>query len=434
MATIIYKAKRRLEPSGFLKTGVDISAAQADDSFNASINNLSGLNADQWVKASGFANAGNNSWVQASVNSTSGKIVTVTPPVAHLRLPGVAGNYASTPDIAANSIAGDQGLVCAAALLDWTPASIQTLISKWNTTGNQRAIALSVNTDGTLNLSWSADGTAVISKNSTVATGIADLAIKFIWASLDVDNGAVGNDVKFWLSPDGIAWVQLGATVTTAGTTAVFNSSSGLEVGSINGGTAQLAIGRILYASLVGGLASTPAVAAFDPARGVRGAVSFVASTNETWTINQSGSPAAILQGVALITEAAGAPVTLKGYKRGLNQTYSMEFGIELGDRSSDVKRTKQQPMANVPPEVTFFREEDFEDIRTAKILQSGILQWREMISSSRAGELVTFDKYGTIAAPDNPLQAMIDSDSYTEVREQTNFEYRISLKLRVFE
>ena len=90
MGYLTYTALRDLETTGYLKTGSDISAAIADDSFNASVISLSGLLADQWAKVAGFVNAANNGFFQAKSNSTSGKIIQTTPPITHLRLPASA--------------------------------------------------------------------------------------------------------------------------------------------------------------------------------------------------------------------------------------------------------------------------------------------------------------------------------------------------------
>jgi hypothetical protein len=60
--------------------------------------------------------------------------------------------------------------------------------------------------------------------------------------------------------------------------------------------------------------------------------------------------------------------------------------------------------------------------------------QFREFFSSVRAGETFIFDKYGTIATPDNPLTAVLASKSYTEQRENASFKYRLGFRVRVFE
>lgn len=435
MGAITYTALREFEATGYSKTGVDISAAFADDSFNASSTVLTGLNADEWALTSGFAAAANNGWFQVKSNSAAGKILQVTPPITHLRLPAVAGNYASTPDTAANSVVGDFELIAKPALTDWTPASVQTVIAKWGAAG-QRSYALSVNAAGTLNLSWSADGTAVISKDSTVATGVADLATKYFRATLDVNNGAAGNDVKFYLSPDGVTWTQLGATVTTAGTTAVFNSTALLEVGSMVSGTAQLAAGRIYYAALLNGLAG-PVVAAFDPTLGARNGVSVTAATGEIWTINTSGTPPAMLQGPALVTGAAGPAVSIVGYKRGLGQSYNLEFYSEVSDRSVKTFRSMKQPLGGGAPETLFFRDEKFVGVTILGPTGDGItealmLQYREFLASVAGGETFTFDRYGTIAAPVESKTAILSSEGYSEERIEKTRLYKLSFQVRL--
>lgn len=74
MGAISYTALREFEPTGYSKTGTDISAAAADDSFNATSTVLSGLLDNEWILVAGFANAANNGWFQANGNSTSTKI------------------------------------------------------------------------------------------------------------------------------------------------------------------------------------------------------------------------------------------------------------------------------------------------------------------------------------------------------------------------
>jgi hypothetical protein len=79
MATITYTAKRNIAPLVFnVAAAIDISAAAADDSFNATSSDLSGLLSGQWVYVSGFANAANNGWHQLAANSTITKIQTTS--------------------------------------------------------------------------------------------------------------------------------------------------------------------------------------------------------------------------------------------------------------------------------------------------------------------------------------------------------------------
>jgi hypothetical protein len=171
-----------------------------------------------------------------------------------LSLNGVAGNYVSTPDATQLDITGDLDLQIKVAMADWTPAAAQVFLGKYHYSVNQRSYVFYVNTNGTLGLNWSTTGSNDITKTSTVATGIADGATKWVRVTLDVDNGASGNDVKFWTSDDGTTWTQLGTTVTTAGVTSVYASTATLYVGTSNAGIDSPANGTFYEAIVKSGI------------------------------------------------------------------------------------------------------------------------------------------------------------------------------------
>ena len=56
-----------------------------------------------------------------------------------LRLPGLSGNYLSTPDTAATSVTGDIDIRVKVALDDWTPSATQTLDSEVTTATANRS-------------------------------------------------------------------------------------------------------------------------------------------------------------------------------------------------------------------------------------------------------------------------------------------------------
>jgi hypothetical protein len=213
----------------------------------------------------------------------------------YLYLPGVAGNYASTPDSAALDITGDIDLRVKVALDDWTPAAANVFIAK-DTGSTQRSYQLYIDTVGRLNLAWFPLGTSAsgIFTTSSVATGVTDGATKWVRATLDVDNGAGQYEVKFWLSNDGITWTELGTTVTGAtGTTTIFNSTSQLEIGTSNGGTNAPARAKFFRAQVLDGIDGTVAFDAnFETSITSLLQTTFTeSSTNAaTVTINRSGS------------------------------------------------------------------------------------------------------------------------------------------------
>jgi hypothetical protein len=203
-------------------------------------------------------------------------------PATCLYLPGVSGNYVSVPDSAALDITGDLDIIVRVALDDWTPASINTLVGKY--TASNISYQFRVNTDGKLGLVWTTDGTTQISQASSAATGLTDGAAKWVRVTLDVDNGAGGYDLKWFLSDDGTTWTQLGTTVTGGTTTSVFAGTAALDIGSRTAGTAALAIGKFYRAIVKNGIDGTTVLdwRADIPATRYRDAYGNVCTVNGT--------------------------------------------------------------------------------------------------------------------------------------------------------
>lgn len=162
----------------------------------------------------------------------------------YLYLPGVTGNYASTPDSAALDITGDLEIVMRLGLIDWTPSPLNKYsFSKRLAGTNQRSWLVEHVTNGAVRLYWSANGVTDLTALSTAnLSALADGQVIWLKITLDVDNGAGGNDVTFWWASDQAteptSWTQLGATVTTAGVTSIFNSTARVQMGGWeDGGT-----------------------------------------------------------------------------------------------------------------------------------------------------------------------------------------------------
>jgi len=198
-------------------------------------------------------------------------------------LPGVASNYLSVPDSDALDITGDIDIRVQVALDDWTPAALTALLSK-RSSGNI-AYNLYVQTTGTILLSISVDGSALISTESTVTTGITDGAVKWVRATLDA-----GVEVKFWLSDDGVSWTQLGSTVATPTVTAIYASTAAIAIGARTGGGSEMATGKFYRAQILNGIDGAPVLDIDTSLVGSGAATSFTARTGQTVTINRSTS------------------------------------------------------------------------------------------------------------------------------------------------
>lgn len=160
----------------------------------------------------------------------------------------------------------------------------------------------------------------------------------------------------------------------------------------------------------------------------------FVNAANNGWfQINGNSTATKITQdtSTALVTEAAGPTITIQGYKRGLNESYQIEAGLEVADRRVKTVRSLKQPIGGGAPEVLLHRREVYLDVRTTSLEEAVMPQWREFLASVEGGELFTFDRYGTIAAPVEPKSVMLVSDDYREAREFM-FRYRLSFQVRL--
>ena len=234
----------------------------------------------------------------------------------YIYLPGSAGNYLSTPDSAALSITGDIDIRVAVAMSDWTPSGSQVLVAKFAESVGD-GYEFYVRSDGLLAFSWEDAVGTISTKLSTVVPTIADGALLLIRATLDVNNGAVGHDVKFFtktsteataradaLSNSG--WTQLGATVTTAVTTSIKDGTPALNIGREDAGTSFFLSGKIYAAVIKSGIDGTT-VFDLDPSVAVEPYATFAEQSSNlaTVTINRSAT--------GRTTEVVDRPLFLAG-------------------------------------------------------------------------------------------------------------------------
>lgn len=127
-------------------------------------------------------------------------------------------------------------------LADWTPTALTAVVGK---SGGDplRGWYCGINSSGSGNrpfFTWSTGGlgadlqTMTVIGTPTVADG-ADLWMRWVW---NPNDGAGNRTLSAYQSSDGVTWTQIGSTVTTAGTTTLFNNSArGYEIGGVaNGG------------------------------------------------------------------------------------------------------------------------------------------------------------------------------------------------------
>lgn len=221
-------------------------------------------------------------------------------------------------DYPALGITGDIDVRVKVSMNDWTPATNSGFIFHESGSTN-RGWQFRITTGGILFVQWFPLGTTAsgLIMQSTVPTGLADGATKWIRFTLDVDNGAGGRTANFYLSDDGNTWTQLGATVTIGATTTLFNSTADLHIGY--GSNSGLGFNGKLYAAQIRNgingtiVFNTDIATDYLPTDGFTytsntGQTMYVGTTNTTMTLsnfNYSWSPN---------TGTAISPTTLQSY------------------------------------------------------------------------------------------------------------------------
>lgn len=208
----------------------------------------------------------------------------------YLALPGTTAARATCPDATALGITGDIDIRIDLELGTWRAAGVD-VAGKYETTSDQRSWAffLNANGTGTLAFSWSTNGTfaGLLTRVSTAPVPAPASGRQALRVTLDVNNGASGHTVTFYTAETIFGpWTQLGDPVVTAGTTSVFDSTAGLEIGDVEDLTNSPVTGSVYGFELRSGIGGT-VVANPDFTVQTAGAASFAdtAGNPNTWAI-----------------------------------------------------------------------------------------------------------------------------------------------------
>jgi len=219
-----------------------------------------------------------------------------------LTLAGGSGNYASSPDA---SFPTDRFTLYARIKpTDSTPASDMTIFSKYNISENQKTVALKLTTTGRIELIVSGNGSAEISYVSSEVSQMTNSTSGWIKIVFDGNNGLESSaefydSLEEYGSEDLISWSKIGETITGI-QTAIFNSSSVFELGSINAGTAGIFVGSIQQLVVYDGILEEGRKLSCDYNRidAVSGGTSTSWRTGQVWTDNGTSSFSQDLSGI----------------------------------------------------------------------------------------------------------------------------------------
>jgi len=209
----------------------------------------------------------------------------------YLHLPGTAGNFASIPSNANLSGHASFTVDCRVAVPDWTPSAQVVLAAKHDTTSNQREWALFLNTNGTLQLSVSVDGSTASGAASTVAPTVTDGAVMWVRAVKSTSTITYFTSTVLNPSDDLTDWTQFGSGVAGPGG-AIFTGTSPMVLGGrmVSGVLTQPMSGTYRRFRFYNGANGTGTkVVDINFATQDHGTTAFLASTDQVVTISQSG-------------------------------------------------------------------------------------------------------------------------------------------------
>jgi hypothetical protein len=237
---------------------------------------------------------------------------------------GVAGNYVSTPNAAANQITGDIEMI---AYVDYKNNSgYQFLTSKSNSSGIAYTLDFYIDSSDFLNFQFSLP----LYQNATSTIKISNPFVGYIKINRIASTGVV----KFYTSLNGITYTQLGSNVSTVlGNLAINNDN--LDVGRYFNGT-NLFQGKIYRVTLSNTIGGAPVVD-FNPAtyNAATSQTAWTSSTGEVWTINRStgATYCGILVDQTKMQTIAGLSQLVSGtantFVTGNNVTYTLYVGSQ---------------------------------------------------------------------------------------------------------
>ncbi|MFM9652753.1 hypothetical protein [Streptomyces galilaeus] len=194
-------------------------------------------------------------------------------------------------DAAALDVAGDFDLRLDIALDDWSKSQLLALRA---VPAANMCWALEI-VNGALTLQWYPDGTTATRTYHSATEAISGyhgqrMAVR---ATLDINNGAGGREVRFYTgrTVDDTEWHLIGAPVTGSGTTSVFAGTAYMEIGGSfgasnlgpDGGFIPDMRGRAYALQLRDGIGGTVKVN-MSTAAATPGGTTFVDATGLTWS------------------------------------------------------------------------------------------------------------------------------------------------------
>jgi hypothetical protein len=113
-----------------------------------------------------------------------------------------------------------------------------------------------------------------------------------------------------------------------------------------------------------------------------------------------------------------------------LDTDYDLDMMCGKNNRNPKTKKKVHEAVSG-RMEVMRYRQTIEFDLTTIRIQEADLPTWYEFLDSTDGGETFTFDRYGTVAVPVDPVSVKRVGD-YKERRHGTTTTFRISFRVRV--
>lgn len=297
-------------------------------------------------------------------------------------LPGVSGNYFSTPNAAANIIAGNLELT--AYNINWTgSASIRYLISKTDT------YSFFITSSNLLGMEYRIGG-SVLS-----AFSITDIGLSFN-GSIRCFRNSTSGEITFYTSIDNVNFTQLGTVVS--GTSGVItNVTNSLLIGSATT-TAGTYLGNINRVTIATSLAGTPVVD-FNPANYNRSVsqTTWTSTTGEVYTVNTPSTNNALKLAVVDRTYLMGNGTSMGMRAASLNinsSAFTQYSGFRKFVNSSGAQIITELGFISGNPGIGYYINDDIN--REYIYLRGNVGIWQTSFTSTSLGLKLSTGVYNT--------------------------------------
>ncbi|MEE9222972.1 MAG: phage GP46 family protein [Nitrosomonadaceae bacterium] len=371
--------------SSWIPTEGSTVTRNADQLFYPSLNNISD------TEGTALATVEATDWANAAGNILGQQVGD---------LPGVVGDYFSTPDSVANSITGGISLRQVTTLANWATGNFPIFICKFGASGF-RSYCLGMNNTGFLSFIISATGTGFTNVFSTKVVPFSANQLGGVRGDWD----PADNFVTFYTSVDlGRTWQQLGDTVPLV-LSGIFDSSEEVIIGHDGN---QVVAANVYSSQILNGI-DGPVVVDFNP-NDSDGSSPFTSlTTGEAWTFvgnasivaseapllaDTSNSGIQSFDGTNTASGPAGTPSGLVDVSVSWVLASMQAFAGGIGGVVSSYDGAFSLTQLNVGQSGWFGTIRDLKILGSESAIKSQVVKWD--ISIDETGDILTADFFDT--------------------------------------